>query len=71
MVHVYWVIYTGIYYTIINFNEEDMRIYLPEKVIFTEATGPRCISLLSVDKSLRFLKSKSVIVLLYDFLTMK
>ena len=29
------------YYTIIGFNEEDMRIYLPEKVIFTEAARPR------------------------------
>ena len=25
------------YYTIIDFNEADIRIYLPEKVIFTEA----------------------------------
>ena len=26
-------------YTIIDFNEVDIRIYLPEKVIFTEAGG--------------------------------
>ena len=29
----------GLYYTIIDFNEVDIRIYLPEKVIFTEAAG--------------------------------
>ena len=29
------------YYTIIDFNEVDIRIYLPEKVIFTEAARPR------------------------------
>ena len=29
----------GQYYTIIDFNEVDIRIYLPEKVIFTEAGG--------------------------------
>ena len=28
-------------YTIIDFNEVDIRIYLPEKVIFTEAARPR------------------------------
>ena len=28
-------------YTIIDFNRVDMMIYLPEKVIFTEATMPR------------------------------
>ena len=26
-----------VHYTIIDFNEVDIRIYLPEKVIFTEA----------------------------------
>ena len=41
-----------------------MRIYLPEKVIFTEATRPRLISLLRVDKSLCLPKLKSIIVLL-------
>ena len=46
------------YYTIIDFNEVDIRIYLPEKVI---------ISLLRVDKSLCLLKLKSITVLLYDF----
>ena len=30
------------YYTIIDFNGVDMMIYLPEKVIFTEAARPRC-----------------------------
>ena len=29
-IHVY---FTGYYYTIIDFNEVDIRIYLPEKVI--------------------------------------
>ena len=29
------------YYSIIDFNEVDIRIYLPEKVIFTEAARPR------------------------------
>ena len=29
------------YYTIIDFNEVDIRIYLPEEVIFTEAARPR------------------------------
>ena len=29
------------YYIIIDFNEVDIRIYLPEKVIFTEAARPR------------------------------
>ena len=28
-------------YTIIDYNEVDMRIYLPEKVIFTEAARQR------------------------------
>ena len=30
---------SGLYYTIIDFNEVDIRIYLPEKVIFTKAAG--------------------------------
>ena len=35
-------IFTAVkYYTIIDFNEVDIRIYLPEKVIFTEAARPR------------------------------
>ena len=29
------------YYTVIDFNEVDMRIYLPEKVIFTKAARLR------------------------------
>ena len=29
----------SVYYTIIGFNEVDIRIYQPEKVIFTEAGG--------------------------------
>ena len=29
------------YYTIIDFNEVDIRIYLPEKVVITEAARPR------------------------------
>ena len=32
---------SGQYYTIIDFNEVDIRIYLSEKVIFTEAVRPR------------------------------
>ena len=31
----------NLHYTIIDFNEVDIRIYLPEKVIFTEAVRPR------------------------------
>ena len=57
-------------YTIIDFNEVDRRIYLPEKVIFTKAARPRLISLLRVDNSLCLLKLKSIIVLLYHFSTM-
>ena len=45
-------------YTIIDFNEVAIRIYLLEKVI---------ISLLRVDKSLCLPKLKSITVLLYDF----
>ena len=56
------------HYTIIDFNEVDMRIYLPEKVIFTKATRPRFISLLRVDKSSCLPKLKPITVLLYDFL---
>ena len=44
------------YYTIIDFNEVDIRIYLP---IY--------LSLLRVDKSLCLPKLKSITVLLYDF----
>ena len=50
----------SLYYTIIDFNEVDIRIYLPEKVI---------ISLLRVDKSSCLPKLKSISVLLYDFST--
>ena len=32
---------SGLYCTIIDFNEVDIRIYLPEKVIFIEAARPR------------------------------
>ena len=60
---VYW------YYTIFDLNEEDMRIYLPEKVIFIEAARPRWISLLRVDKSSCISKLKSITVLLYDLWT--
>ena len=45
------------YYTIIDFNEVVIRIYLPEKVI----------SVFRVDKFLWLPKLKSIIVLLYDF----
>ena len=45
------------YYTIIDFNQVDIRIYLPEKVNIT----------LRVDKSLCLPKLKSLTVLLYDF----
>ena len=31
----------GRHYKIIDFNEVDIRIYLPEEVIFTEAARPR------------------------------
>ena len=55
------------YYTIIDFNEVDIRIYLPEKVIIHRGARPRLISLLRVDKSLCLLKLKSIAVLLYDF----
>ena len=44
----------------------DIRIYLPEKVIFTEAGG-RGEYHLRVDKSLYLPKLKSITVLLYDF----
>ena len=47
----------SIYYTIIDFNEVDIRIYLPEKVIIHRR----------VDKSLCLPKLKSITVLLYDF----
>ena len=57
-------------YIITNFNEVDLRIYLPEKVILTEVGRPRLISLLRVDKSSCLPKLKSITVLLYDFLTM-
>ena len=44
------------YYTIIDFNKVDMRIYLPEKVIFFEAAR--------VDKSSCLPKLKSITVLI-------
>ena len=48
-----------------------MRIYLvPQKVVFTEAIGLRCLSLLRVDKSLCLQKLKSITVLLHDFSSM-
>ena len=47
-----------------------MRIYLPEKLIFTEAARLGGISLLMVDESSSIPKLKSLTVLLYDFLTM-
>ena len=56
-------------YTIIDFIEVGMRIYLLEKVIFPKAPRPRQISLLRVDKSFYLLKSKSITILLYDFST--
>ena len=31
---------SGLYYTIIDFNEVDMRVYLPGTVIFTEVARP-------------------------------
>ena len=34
--HISW---AGLYYTIIDFNKVDMRIYLPEEVIFTKPQG--------------------------------
>ena len=55
------------YYTINDFNEVDMRIYLPEKAIFAETARPRSISILRVDKSLCLPKLKSLTLLLYEF----
>ena len=46
-----------------------MRIYLLKKMIFTEATKPRGISLLRVDKSLCLPTLMSIIFLAYDFST--
>ena len=46
------------YYTIIDFNEVDITIYLPEKVMFTKAARPRWIPLLRVDKALCLPKLK-------------
>ena len=48
-----------------------MRIYLPEKVIFTEAASPRRMSHFRVDKSFCLPKLKSITVLLYDLSTQK
>ena len=47
-----------------------MRIYLPEKVIFTEAARQKCTRLLRVDKYSCLPKLKSIIALFNDFLTM-
>ena len=47
-----------------------MRIYLPQKVMITEAARQRRISLLRVDKFLCLSKLKLIAVLLYDFSTM-
>ena len=54
---------SGEYYTIIDFKEVDIKIYLPEKVIIHRGR-------LRVDKSLCLPKLKSINVLLYDFSTM-
>ena len=60
-VRIYGIVPTG-YYTIIDFNEVDMRIYLPKSDIHrghkTEVT---------VDKFLSLQLLKSITVLLYDF----
>ena len=52
-----------------GFNQIDMRIYLLEKGIFTEAARQWLISLLRVDKSSCLPKLRSIPALLYDFLT--
>ena len=38
--------------TVIDFNFDRHKDYLPSKVIFTSALRPRCISLFHLDKSL-------------------
>ena len=47
-----------LYYTIIDFYQVDIKIYQPDKGIFTEAARPRWISPLMVDKSLCLPKLK-------------
>ena len=49
----------SVYHTVIDFNEVDMRIYLPEKVIFTEVAR--------VDKSSCLPKLKPITVLFFYF----
>ena len=57
------------YYTIIDFDEVDIRIYLPEKVIIHRGRQAEVNITLRVDKSLCLPKLKSINVLLYDFST--
>ena len=54
--------FEGKYYTIIDFSDVDMRIYQPEKGIYTEVVKPKKIWLLRVDKSLYLPKLKSITV---------
>ena len=61
-------IYTQ-YYTIIDFDEVNIRIYLPEKVILHRGRQAEVNITLRVDKSLCLPKLKSINVLLYDFST--
>ena len=57
------------YYTVIDFNEVDIRIYLPEKSDNSpRPLGRGELSLLRVDKYLCLPKLKSITVLLYDFI---
>ena len=62
-----WLSSCSLYYIIIDSNEVAKLIYLPQKVIFTEATRQRLISILKVDKSLCLPKLKAITVLLNDF----
>ena len=57
----------GRYYTIIDFNEVDIRIYLPEKVIIHRGHQAEVNITLRADKSLCLPKLKSVTVLLCAF----
>ena len=57
------------YYTIIDFNEVDMGIYLPKKSEIHRGQKIEVNITLRVDKSLCLPKLKSIIVLLYDFST--
>ena len=58
------------YYTIIDYNEVDMRIYLPEKSDIHGGRQAEVNISLMVDKSSCRPNLKSINVLLYDFLTM-